>query len=94
MKKNVTVIPADQIIMCDGIALKCAFDSIIENMHALQWHDGTGHIEKNENGFMSNHDIQSYETEVKPYVDIWQIHYDTQTAMESILRAANKNRGN
>ena len=94
MKDHVTVIPADQIIICNNIALQCAFDSIIENMHALQWHDGKGHIEKNVNGLMSNHAIQSYETEVKPYVDIWQIQYDIKTATESILRAANKNRAN
>lgn len=90
MKEHVTVIPADQTIICNGIALLCQFSPHIKHMHALQWHNGKGQIEKNEDGFMSNMNIQSYETDVKPYVDIWQIQYDIKSATESIMKAANK----
>ena len=44
MHNHVTVIPADNTISVNGEGLN--FDFIApENMHALQWHDGTGHIE-------------------------------------------------
>lgn len=92
MIDNVTVIPADQIIICNGIALRCNFRSHIENMHALQWNKGKGEIEKNEEGYMSNIEVHSYESDVKPYVDIWQVQYDIKIATENILKASNRAR--
>ena len=44
MKNNVTVIPSDGIIIVDGEVV--SLDSIkSETFHALQWHDGEGHVE-------------------------------------------------
>ena len=44
MKTHVTVIPSDGIISVDGEVL--FLDSITsETFHALQWHDGAGHVE-------------------------------------------------
>ena len=76
MKEHVTVIPSDGIIMVDGMPLSCKFTPHVENLHALQWHHGTGEREITDRGFMSNHAIASYETDVRPYVDIWQSVYD------------------
>lgn len=33
---------------------------------------GKGEMEINDNGFISNHTIDSYDMDVRPYVDIWQ----------------------
>ena len=76
MKEHVTVIPADGIIICDGMALSCAFTAHAENLHALQWHNGRGHIEYRTGGVMSNEAIASYEAEVAPYVERWQAEYE------------------
>lgn len=44
MKTHVTVIPSDGIISVDGEVL--FLDGITsETFHALQWHDGAGHVE-------------------------------------------------
>ena len=44
MKTHVTVIPSDGIISVDGEVL--FLDGIkSETFHALQWHDGAGHVE-------------------------------------------------
>ena len=44
MKTHVTVIPSDGIIAVDGEVL--FLDGITsETFHALQWHDGAGHVE-------------------------------------------------
>lgn len=85
MKEHVTVIPADGIIICDGIALSCAFTAHAENLHALQWHKGRGHIEYRTGGLMSNEAIASYEAEVAPYVERWQAEYDALNSAPAAL---------
>lgn len=69
-----TVVPPDNLMICNGEALRFPFDPIAgqENMHALQW-DGvsqTGHIEFEDD---YNQAINStlFDEEVKPYVDAW-----------------------
>ena len=70
MKNNVTVIPSDGIISVDGEVL--FLDSIKSaTFHALQWHDGAGHVEPGDglpNEVLSSDD---YEGRVAPYVDLW-----------------------
>ena len=82
MKEHVTVIPADGIVIVDGVALPCVFTPHIENLHAIQWHKGSGEIEINDGGFMSNRKITSYETDVQPYVAVWQAAFDAMKGEE------------
>ena len=76
MKEHFTVIPADGLIIVDGISLSCEFTPHLDNLHAVQWRQGAGEIEINNRGFMSNRPIASYETDVQPYVEIWQSAFD------------------
>lgn len=76
MKEHVTVIPKDGIIIINDIALPCEFDPHVSGLHALQWNNGTGELEIISDGKISNLEITSYTTEVKPYVDLWQAKYD------------------
>lgn len=70
MKDNITVIPSDGIISVDGEVL--FLDSIKSaTFHALQWHDGAGHVEPGDglpNEVLSSDD---YEGRVASYVDLW-----------------------
>lgn len=75
MKEHVTVIPADSIIIVNGLSYKCEF-TVDEGVHALQWHNGAGELEVYENGIPSNVLITDYDEQVKPFVDIWQAKYD------------------
>ena len=76
MKEHVTVIPSDGIISVDGTTLPCEFTPHIADLHAIQWHNGSGEMEINDKGFMSNRPIASYEADVLPYVKIWQSTFD------------------
>ena len=58
--------------MVDGMPLPCEFTPYVENFHVIEWPNGKGEMEINDNGFMSNHTIDSYDMDVRPYVDIWQ----------------------
>ena len=69
MYNHVTVIPDDKIVLVDGQALK--FDFVApEGMHALQWHNGAGHIEwkAGENEILGG---QDYANKVKRFADAW-----------------------
>lgn len=79
MKEHVTVIPADSIIIVNGLSYKCEF-TVDEGVHALQWHNGAGELEVYENGIPSNVPITDYDEQVKPFVDIWQVVYDAANA--------------
>ncbi|MEX3729072.1 phage tail assembly chaperone [Bilophila wadsworthia] len=70
MKQHVTVVPSDRLIIIDGNALRFDFP-VPENMHALQWHDGSGHIEWTDD---INHPLTSadYAGDVAPFVDLWE----------------------
>lgn len=71
MKNNVTVIPSDGIIIVDGEVV--SLDSIkSETFHALQWHDGEGHVEPG-NG-LPNQPLTAddYDTSVAPFVALWE----------------------
>ena len=69
MKQHVTVVSSDRLIIIDGNALRFDFPAP-ENMHALQWHDGSGHIEWTDD---INHPLtpDDYEADVAPFVDLW-----------------------
>ena len=70
MKQHVTVVPSDRLIVVDGVALRFDFPAP-ENMHALQWHEGSGHIEWTDD---INHPLtpDAYEADVAPFVALWE----------------------
>ena len=72
MKLHVTVIPSDNLIIVDGIGLNFDFP-IDDSIHAIQWHSGSGEIEYESEE--PNRKIESYESEVLPYVQYWETEY-------------------
>ena len=75
MHNHVTVIPADNTISVNGEGLN--FDFIApENMHALQWHDGTGHIEYTDGQANRPLTAADYDVEVAPFTALWQAEYN------------------
>ena len=71
MKTHVTVIPSDGIISVDGEVL--FLDGITsETFHALQWHDGAGHVEPG-NG-LPNEELSTddYAGRGAPCVALWE----------------------
>lgn len=70
MKQHVTVVPSDRLIIVGGIPLQLDF-SAPENMHALQWHEGSGHIEWTDD---INHPLTpaDYAEDVAPFVALWE----------------------
>lgn len=69
MRDHVIVVPADNIIIVDGIGLR--FDYIKpKNVHAIQWHNGKGHVEFADGS--PNADVADYITQVLPYVELWE----------------------
>lgn len=70
MKQHVTVIPSDQLIAVDGVPLWFGF-AAPANLHAIQWHNGTGEIEWTDD---INHPLTSadYAEDVAPFVALWE----------------------
>ena len=72
MNKHITVIPSDKLILLDGIGLQCSF-AAPANLHALQWHAGTGHLEftdgKPNQPLAGEADFAAH---VQPFVTLWQ----------------------
>ena len=70
MNQNVTVVPADSLIIVDGAALVFPFDAP-ENLHALQWRENQGHTEWTGG---PNRPLVSadYDAQVAPFVALWQ----------------------
>ena len=68
--RSVTVVPDDRLIAVNGAALFFEFEAP-ETLHALQWSGESGHMELTgeENRLL---EAASYETEVAPYVSLWQ----------------------
>ena len=72
MISHLTVIPVDSVIILDGEPLQFPFQSS-ESLHALQWHNGTGHIEYTD-GRPNRTLVQAdYLKEVAPYMTLWQV---------------------
>lgn len=71
MREHVTVVPADKCIIVDGEIMNFAFPAP-SAMHALQWHEGAGHIEHK--GGRPGRDLtpEDYETDVLPFVLLWE----------------------
>ena len=67
---QVTVVPADHLIIVDGAALVFPFDAPT-NLHALQWRGGTGHTEWTD-GPNKPLTAEDYDEQVVPYVALWE----------------------
>ena len=74
MGKDVTVVPADNIIIVNRELLHFDFSPIEghKSMHALQWHDGKGAIEYEDVAKRIELTKENYAGHVQPYVTLWQ----------------------
>ena len=70
---QVTIVPADKLIIVNGEALIFDWEPIEENVHAIQYHNDSGHIEYEDASPNTSITSEDYETKVKPYVDLWQV---------------------
>lgn len=72
---RVTVVPADRLVIVDGLALTFDFNAP-ERMHALQWDGKQGHIEWLGYGHEPPRNellaADSYAGQVAPYVELWK----------------------
>ena len=75
MKSHVTVIPSDFFIAVDGEGLFFEFPAPA-NIHAVQWHNGSGHVEYGDNSPNRALAPKEYTTVVAPYADLWQAEKD------------------
>lgn len=85
---QVTVVPADHLIIVDGAALVFPFDAPT-NLHALQWRGDTGHTEWTD-GPNKPLTAEDYDEQVVPYVKLWQAakaRLEKKTAEEAAARA-------
>lgn len=71
MKKQVTIIPADKLIIVDGIGYELEF-SAPENIHAIQWQGNLGHCEYTDGSSNRELTVETYEVEIAPYVALWE----------------------
>ena len=67
---QVTVVPADHLIIVDGAALVFTYVAP-ENLHALQWRGDTGHTEWTD-GPNKPLTAEDYDEQVVPYVALWE----------------------
>ena len=81
MKDHVTVVPSDKVIIVDGnpLQFETAFDleSGHNGVHAIQWHEGKGHIEFEDGS--PNKELEGeddYEGQIAYYVGL----YDDEAA--------------
>lgn len=70
---QVTIVPADKLIIVNGEALIFDWEPIEENVHAIQYHNDSGHIEYEDASPNTSITSEDYEIKVKPYVDLWQV---------------------
>lgn len=83
---SVTVVPDDRMIIVGGKGLFFAF-SAPENLHALQWQGGKGHLEFTDKPNLEL-DEAAYEHEVEPWVKLWQAERDRLAEEAAAAEAA------
>ncbi|MEG6551743.1 tail fiber assembly protein [Desulfocurvibacter africanus] len=71
MKTSITVVPSDNYIIVNGMVLSFTFDAP-QNLHALQWCNGSGHIEYTDDQPNMPLSADDYEKEVLPFVILWE----------------------
>ena len=67
---QVTVVPADRLIIVNGTALVFPYVAP-ENLHALQWNEKAGHTEWTD-GPNKPLTAEDYDEQVVPYVALWE----------------------
>lgn len=85
---TVTVVPADKLIICDGVALFFDFQAP-DGLHALQWRDDAGHTEWT-GGPNQPLTVADYDEQVAPYVALWRkekTRREEKAAEEAAARA-------
>lgn len=92
MRRHVSVVPSDKVIIVDREMLQFGF-SAPENLHALQWHDGSGHMEWTDD---INHPLTpaDYAEDVAPFVALWEAEkarLDGEAAAAEAARLAEYN---
>ena len=86
MKQHVTVVPSDNLIIVEGEALRFTFEST-EGIHAIQWHNGSGHIEvAGQNNIALGE--ADYAEKVEPFVILWEVEKTRLTAEAKEAEAA------
>lgn len=93
MYRHVTVVPTDQLVLVDGHALRFAFDAP-ERLHALQWHEGSGHLEFTDGAPNQPLSAAEYATEVAPFAAAWEAEKQRQeqaAAADEVARLAEYN---
>lgn len=83
MQTRVTIIPSDSFISVDGAGLAFPFAAPV-GIHAIQWHNGSGHVEYTDGTPNNALEPADYDTEVAPYVALWQ------TERERLIAEANR----
>ena len=84
---QVTVVPADHLIIVDGATLVFTYVAP-ENLHALQWRGDTGHTEWTDGPKPLT--AEDYDEQVVPYVKLWQAEkarLEKKAAEEAAARA-------
>ena len=86
MKDRVTVVPADNVVIVDGLALCFPFDAP-GNLHALQWYPESSRATGNGRGEMELTDAANrrlteadYAEYVAPYVAAWEQERERRAA--------------
>ena len=86
MYNDVTIIMPDKSVSVDGVGTQIDIvDANDEGVHAIQWHNGSGHVEFSDE-LTPNILIQGqkdYESYVLPYVRMWEERDTSSSMMES-----------
>ena len=83
---QVTVVPADRLIIVNGTALVFPYVAP-ENLHALQWNEKAGHTEWTDGPNLPL-EAKDYDKHVAPYVTLWQAEKDRRERKASEEAAA------
>ena len=88
MVNDFTLVRADNIMSVDGVILQFPFGC--ENtIHAIQWHDGKGQVERENPADNIAFDESEYDHYVAPFVTVWQNEKQrVETARAKALKEA------
>lgn len=87
MYRHVTVVPADKLILVEGLALRFDFEAP-ERLHALQWHEGKGHLEFTDGAPNQPLSEADYAAEVAVFAAAWEAEKQRQEEAAAAAEAA------
>jgi hypothetical protein len=85
---QVTIIPADNMVMVDGEAVRVDCPAG-DGVHAIQWRGAAGHVEYTDNRPNAPLTAEDYPQVVAPHVAAWQAERD-RLAAESAVQPATR----